>query len=83
MPFLILLIKTLFFCSVPSHIDIRGNEKADSSAKSALDWPRVEVGVLYTDCKHHINRYILSTWQYDWSGAFANKFHFVKPVLVD
>ena len=28
------------FCWVPSHIGIRGNEKADSVAKSALDLPR-------------------------------------------
>ena len=26
-----------------------------------------------TDFKHHINQYILSTWQDDWNGAVANK----------
>ena len=52
--FYILLIKTFFW-------GIRGNQKADSTAKSALDLPRVKVGVPYTDFKHHINQYILST----------------------
>ena len=47
---------------------IRDNEKADSAAKSALDLPRVKVGVSYND---------------DWNGAVANKLHYVKPVLGD
>ena len=55
------------FCWVPSHTGIRGNEKADSAAKSALDLPRVKVGVSYDD----------------WNGAVANKLHYVKPVLGD
>ena len=64
-----------------------GNEKADSAAKSALDLPRVMVGVCVCVCvcvcdlKHHITQYILSTWQDDWNGADANKFHSIKPVL--
>ena len=45
--------------------------------------PRVKDDVPNTDFKHHINRYILSTWQDDWNGAVANKLHSVKPVLGD
>ena len=69
------------FCWVPSHTGIRGNEKADSAAKSALDLPRDKVGVPYNDFKHCINQYIFSTWQDDWNGAVMNKLHYVKPVL--
>ena len=69
------------FCWVPSHVGIRSIEKADTAAKSALDFPRVKVGVPNTDFKHHINQNILSTWQYDWNGAVVNKFNSVKPVL--
>ena len=61
--------KDIIFGWVTSHTVIRGNEKADSVAKSALDLLRVKVSVPYTDFKHHINQYILSTWQDDWSGA--------------
>ena len=75
--------KDIMFCWVPSHIGIRGNEKADSAAKSALALPRVNAGVPNTDFKHHINQYILSTWQDDWNGAVANKLHSVKSVLGD
>ena len=35
------------------------------------------------DFKHHINQYILSTWQDDWNGAVMNKLHSIKPVLGD
>ena len=75
--------KDIIICWVPSHNGIRDNEKADSATRSALDLPRVKVGIPNTDFKHHINQYILSTWQYNWNGAVANKLHSVKPVLGD
>ena len=76
--------KTLFFVGYPAKLaGIKGNEKADSAAKSALDLPRAKVGVPYNDFKHCINQYIFPTWQDDWNGAVANKLHSVKPVLGD
>ena len=75
--------KDIIFCWVPSHVGIRGNDKADSAAKSALDVPRAKVGVPYTDLKYLIGQYIFSTWQDDWNGAVVNKLHCVKPVLGD
>ena len=60
---------------------ISGNEKADSAAKSALNLPRGMVG--YTDIKHHINQYILSTCRDEWNVVVANKLHSVKSVLED
>ena len=57
--------KDIVFCSVTSHTGIKGDEKADFPAKSALDLPRTKVGVPYTEFKHCI----LSTWQGDWNGA--------------
>ena len=78
--FLNIAKKYIVFCWVPSHV---GNEKADSAAKSALDFPRAKVGVPYTDFKYLIGQYIFSTWQDDWNGAVVNKLHSVKPVLGD
>ena len=75
--------KDIMFCWVLSHIGISGNEKAVSIVKSALDMHRVKDGIPNTDFKHHINQYILSTWQDDWNGAVANKLHSVKPDLRD
>ena len=75
--------KNIILCWVPCHVGIRGNEKADSAAKSALDLPRAMAGIPYTDLKYIINQYIFSTWQDDWNGVVANKLHSVKPVLGD
>ena len=66
--------KDITFCRVPSHVGIRANEKADFAAKSALDLPS-------TDFKHHINQYVLYTWQDVCNGAVANKLYSVKPLL--
>ena len=75
--------KDIVFCWVPSHTGIKGNEKADSAAKSAFDLPRAKVGVPYNDFKHLISQYIFSTWHDDWNGAVMNNLHSVKPVLGD
>ena len=53
--------KDIIFGWVPSHIGIKGNEKADSAAKSALDLRHAKVGVPYNDFKLCISQYILST----------------------
>ena len=79
--FLNIAKKDIVFCWVPSHTGLKGNEKADSTAKSALDLPHAQVGVLYTDFKHLISQYIFST--NDCNGVVANMLHSVKPVLGD
>ena len=81
--FLNIANKDIIFCWVTSHVGIRGNEKADSAAKSAMDLPRSKVGVSYTDFKYLISQYIFSTWQNYWNGAVVNKLHSLKPVLGD
>ena len=45
--FLNIAKKDIVFGWVPSHTGIKGNEKADSAAMSALELPRATVGVLY------------------------------------
>ena len=79
--FLSIAKKDIVFCWVPSHVGIKGNEEADSAAKSALNLPHARVGIPYSDFKHSINQYIFSSWQRDWDGAFANKLYSVKPAL--
>ena len=45
--------KDIILCWVPSHIGSRGNERADSAAKSVLDLPHAKVGVPNTDFKRY------------------------------
>ena len=48
---------------------------------STLNLPHANLGIPYTDLKHHINKYITLNWQDEWNDAGSNKLHSVKPVL--
>ena len=73
--------KTIFFCWIPSHIGIRGNEAADVVAKESLDFNTTASQVLYTDLKPHINSFIANIWQEHWSSFPDNKLFKIKPTL--
>ena len=60
---------------------IRGNEKADETAKSALSLPESNYKVPYTDFKTSILTYTQSFWQSQWDADLFNKLHPVKPTL--
>ena len=73
--------KRIVFCWLPSHMGIRGNEKADETAKSALSLPKSNYKVPYTDFKTSILTYTQSFWQSQWDADLFNKLHSVKPTL--
>ena len=73
--------KTIFFCWIPSHIGIRGNEAADVAAKESLDFNITASQVPYTDLKPHINSFIANKWQERWSSCPDNKLFKIKPTL--
>ena len=47
--------KTIIFCWIPSHINIKGNEMADQEAKDALNMDIANVKIPFTDKKQQIN----------------------------
>ena len=72
---------TIVFCWLPSHVGIRGNDRADSAAKAALNLNISPFKLPFTDFKGHINSFLTSSWQSSWDAAVNNKLHSIKPVL--
>ena len=73
--------KHIILCWLPSHTGIKGNEKADLAAKSALLLPPSNFKLPYTDFKPVINKYLFNKWQSVWDTAVHNKLHSIKPIL--
>lgn len=73
--------KTVVFCWIPSHINIRGNDEADFLAKSALDLPITNSKIPHTDLKSNIRKYVDSKCQINWDKQVGNKLHEIKPIF--
>mgnify|MGYP003332893638 CR=1 FL=1 len=74
-------VKTFVFCWIPGHMGIQGNERADRSAKSALQLPVSPVKIPYTDFKSEVQKYTRTTWQSQWDTSQQSKLYCIKPVL--
>ena len=73
--------KEIIICWTPSHIGVRGNERADSAAKSALDQIPDKSWIPYTDLKPTINKFLHTKWQQQWSNNIRNKLFQIQPTL--
>ena len=65
----------MFFCWLPSHVGIKGNEKADISAKLAITLNISDLKIPFTDFKPSINTFVHHKWQMSWNAAVFNKLH--------
>ena len=68
-------------CWIPSHIGVRGNERAGSAAKSALDLSPKAISIRYTDLKPIISKYLHTKWQQRWDMNTHNKLFQIQPPL--
>ena len=73
--------KKIILCWIPSHIGVRGNERADSAAKSALDLSPKAISIPYTDLKPIISKFLHKKWQKRWDMNINNKLFQIQPTL--
>ena len=73
--------KETIICWIPSHNGVRGNERADSAAKSALDLTPDKFRIPYTDLKTTINKFLRAKWQQRWNNNTHNKLFQIQPTL--
>jgi ribonuclease HI len=74
--------KDIVFMWCPSHVGIRGNERADSLAKEALDFTPCHFQIPSKDFKSDIRKLCHSKWQALWDESVPNKLHEINPMMV-
>jgi len=73
--------KVIKFCWIPSHINIPGNERADTAAKAALCLPVTSTKLPASEFKPCTSRFCLEQWQDIWNSAANNKLHAIYPTV--
>lgn len=73
--------KVIEFCWIPSHVNIPGNERADTAAKAALCLPVTSMKLPASELKPYISRFCREEWQDIWNSAANNKLHAIYPTV--
>ena len=73
--------KKVVLAWVPSHVGIKGNEKADKLAKEALNFNVLDLKVPFTDFKVNVNSVFKQNWQAMWNACPNNKLFQINPTV--
>ena len=64
-----------------SHVNIRGNERADTTAKSALSLPITNMKLPARELLPCVSKFCLDEWQDIWDCCEGNKLHSIYPTV--
>ena len=69
--------KTIILCWIPSHVNIRGNERA----KSGLSLPVTNMKLPARELLPYVSNFCLDEWQEIWDCCEGNKLHSIYPTI--
>ena len=71
----------IYLCWLPGHVGIRGNERPDRAAKTALRTDMQPCLIPPSDFKPIIRKHITAMWQATWDESPLNKLHEIAPIV--